>query len=175
MNILEKVKEWFEGKDNATAPEPPKANVGQHQYHGQTADTETQAQVTNAQLNAIPVDVSGIVPVWKMPSKHQIVKQSQQGAIRPADFLDGDYKWARVTMWVTGVVAGQVATGVFVGTAADLAGGATGASIWGAQLPVDKVVVMEGVHTKLSFIQTAASIAANGALSINYIAERWAD
>jgi hypothetical protein len=170
MNILEKIREWFEGpKENELSK--PLPNVGQQAYHSQTADVDVQAQVQPIELNPIPVDVCGIVPVWSMPSKHQIFKQSSQGSTRAQALLDADYKWKRVTLWVTGVVAGQVQSGVFIGNDGDL----NGNSVWGAQLPIDKPVVIEGLHAALHFMQTQASITANGALSINYIAERWAD
>lgn len=170
MNILDKIKEWFEGKeeDNAT-PEP--YNVGQQSYQRRVPDAGTQAQTEPRGVNPIPVDVTGIVPTWSMPSKHQNFKQTSLGTTRPGDVLSADYKWKRVTLWVTGVVAGQVATGVYIGTNEDLINN----SIQGCQLPIDKPVIIEGLHTNLKFIQTAASIAANGALTINYIAERWAD
>lgn len=170
MNILEKIREWFEGPKEG-GNEPPPYNVGQDSYQRRTPDADTQAQVEPREIKPIAVDVSGIVPTWSLPSKHQIFKSTSLGTVRPQDVINSDYKWKRVTVWVTGIVAGQVATGVYIGSNSDL----NNASPLGAQLPIDNPVVIEGMHTDLKFMQTAASITANGALAVNYIAERWAD
>lgn len=173
MSILKTIEDWF--KPKADKGDELLPNQPQEELKVPTASVEVLRQVTPVKLNSIPVEVDGIVPVWKMPSKQQIFKQSATGTITPQDFLDGDYKYSRITMWVTGIVAGQVSTGVYIGKKSDLSSGPMGSSVWGAQLPIDKPVVIEGVNTQLNFIQTQASITANGALSINYVAERWAD
>lgn len=173
MSILKTIEDWFKPKDDKATEILP--NQPQEQLKVPTAPVEVLRQVTPVKLTSIPVEVDGIVPVWRMPSKKQIFKQTAQGQITPQDFLDGDYKFSRVTMWVTGFVAGQVASGVFIGTKSDLTTGPTGGSIWGAQLPMNTPIVVEGLNEPLNFVQTQASITANGAMSIYYIAERWAD
>ena len=171
MNILERIKEWFEGEPQEAPVHLP--NTGQQEYNSQTAPVDVQAQVTEMRLQAIPVSVDGIVPTWQMPNKHVIVKQSPFATVGAQDLFDGDYKIKRITMWVNGITGGS--TGVYVGTKEDLANAAQGGSIWGAELPIFFPVSIEGLNKGLSFCQTQASITANGALQISYIVERWAD
>ena len=174
MNILKTIEEWFKGKSED--PEPlPKYNTGQHRYESQTAPVEVQAQVEPKGLNPIPVDVCGIIPTWKLPNKRQVIKQTSMYNGQPTTIMDGDYKIGRVTLWVTGIAAGQVASGVYIGHAQDLGTGVLTNSVQGAQLPIDKPVVIDGLTEKLSFVQSAASVSANGNLAVNFIAERWAD
>lgn len=174
MNILHTIERWFGVDHDGNEIAPALPNTGQQAYRSQTADTDVQAQVTPVELNPIPVDICGIVPTWSMPSKHQIIGRSQQGNNTVQDLIDGDYKYKRVTLWISFAVNTQ-STGVFVGDAKSLAQGVGGGSVWGAELPLYFPVVLEGLTRKISFLQTQASITANGALSVNYIAERWAD
>ena len=166
MGVLEKIKDWFEGKPGHE-DSAPLANVGQHSYYRETAPIEVEAQVTPVQLQPIPVDVDGIVPVWDLPTKFQVFKTSTINGTTPAILIDGNYKLKRITIH-------SLYTGFYIGTETQLKSqSANGPD--GFLLPTDRDLVITGLTEDLWFVQSAVSVEQNQAQPIYYIAEYWAN
>lgn len=165
MNVMESIREFFLGPRQE--PEPTYPKQGQGEYYQGTETTAVEAQVTPKELNPIPVDVAGIVPVWALPTKKQEIRQSNVNGIVPAILVEGHYKVKRVVMWA-------FVGGLFVGRETDIKT-TSAAGPQGVQLPQGFPVVMEGCTEKLWYVQNQASVTANGAQPIHYVVEYWAD
>ena len=165
MNILEKIKNWFEGDKDQTPPSIPLPNQGQMTFKSQSVPVETQAQETPRTLSPIPVDVAGIVPVWSMPSKIQTLKVTGNYGSTPEILINGSYKIKRVIMWAP-------YWGYYVGHEQDMKAPGYG---YACSLPTGFPIVMEGCTEDLYFAQSAASISANTSAPMNVIVEYWAD
>lgn len=163
MGILEKIKCWFEGEPEA--PEKPLPNQGQAQYKSQSVPVDVQAQETEIQLKAIPVDIDGIVPVWSLPSKVQVFRASGIYGSVPNPLISGDYKIKRVTFMAPFF-------GYYIGPEEDMKRPNYGDC---PALPQGFPVVIEGLTQDLWFAQSQASITANQEAPLSYIVEYWAD
>lgn len=163
MHILEKIREWFEGEPESEHKEL--YNQGQQQYKSQSVPVDVQAQETEIRLQAIPVSVDGIIPVWSLPSKIQVFKTTGIYGTVPQPLINGSYKIKRLTLiapfW-----------GFSVGTEEDMKQPGYG---YAAVLPEGFPTIIEGLTEDLWFAQSQASITANQEAPLSYIVEYWAD